>query len=109
LADAKEDLAIIRRIASHSNEGGIYGGVNTQGRELPGELKVSLARNGREVEQLKVVTEAGGWEIYGLRPGTYLLSITLDEHVIFLRRAIPIHARSCEDVGVLGFPPLNEP
>lgn len=102
MAKATEELAMIRRLANGRNAGSIYVGLNTQGKEVAGELKIDLERNGQELKELKVSSGPGGWEIYGLRPGTYQLRITLADDLLFLRRSIKINDRSCEDVGVLG-------
>jgi hypothetical protein len=101
LAEAAEELKTIRRLASQTTKGTVYGYLITGGDKF-GMFNLTLEGGGKRYEQS---IEGGPWEFNAVRPGSYQLTIELnDPSRRILRRSVLLRPRGCEDAGDVGTP-----
>jgi hypothetical protein len=103
LEDTQEDLRFIRDFAPNKTTSSVYGFVmrpESEQDDVLSPLSVSLEVPGRRYEVI-TSSDAGPFEINGVRPGTYRMKILLRDVPVFQARRVVLSAGECQDRGTI--------
>jgi hypothetical protein len=94
LTDATADVQVIQSLNARKREGTVYGYLITSSGGNSFNIILDGAPGHREL-----VFDGGPYEINGVIPGSYQLTITRNDGELILRRNIRVGVRGCENAG----------